>query len=106
MEEVRNTLLRYIGNIANELKYDFLYETNDLNITHCHIVKRDYEGTIIGTPLVFTISISEKLQNGDIVYFNSKGEFNRHHIDLLKDENCLMNILNFIYNRLSFDKKI
>lgn len=92
-------ILDKVGEIAATYCFDFVFEPEgDDGQPIAHVVKRDEEGSIIGTALVFRLFIEEELLEGEIIFYNQQGEFKRNKFNV---EKGLIETLQFIDNHLA-----
>lgn len=94
-------ILERVDRIARTYQYDFVYEyEGDEGIPLGHVVKRDEDGAIVRTPMVFRLNVNEEELTGEIIFYDKKGEFKRSGFDI---ENGLLDVLQFIDNRLALN---
>lgn len=101
MFTMKELFLTKLEELSLRLAYDFLYEDEHGELI-CQIVKRDADGAIMGTPLSMTFEIDEDKGNGEVVYYNSKGEFKKQEFSIEKPE-TIVEVVVFVQERLSLN---
>lgn len=99
VDSIKQLLLNQFQELLLQFRYDFVYDEADGKLL-CQVVKRDFEGSIIGTPLMFHLSVNEEEGTGEVIYYNVNGEFKRQQFDVFV-EGSLNEVFDFISGRLS-----
>ncbi|WP_110926502.1 hypothetical protein [Bacillus massiliglaciei] len=93
-QSLEHLILSQTEKIAASQQLDFLYE-NEYNEVLGQIVQRDEGGSIAETLLMFRLEINETKGTGEIIYYQSSGEFKRQKFDV-EDAQTILAVLTFI----------